>query len=55
MADAIDKGVEILTSEGTKDFSLMLWDQINLIRLRNLFDKGCLAMPHHAEGEPIRL
>ena len=53
--DAIYEGVEVATSEGMKKFSLTLSDQINLIGVRNLFDKGLLAIPYHADGEPIRL
>ena len=53
--DAIYEGVEVATSEGLKKFSLTLQDQINLIGLRNLLDKGCTAIPYHADGEPIRL
>ena len=52
--DAIYEGVEVATSEGMKKFSLTLQDQINLLRLQNLIDKGISAMPYHADGEPIR-
>ena len=44
-----------MTSEETKRFSLAIQDQVNLLRLQNLLDKGCEAMPYHADGEPIRL
>ena len=53
--DAIYAGVEVATSEGMKKFSLTLADQINLIGLQNLLDKGCSAMPYHADGEAMRL
>jgi len=53
--DAIYEGVEVATSEGMKKFSLTLADQINLIGLQNLLDKGCAAMPYHADGESMRL
>jgi hypothetical protein len=53
--DAIYQGVEVETSEGTKKFSLTMQDQINLIGLRNLLDKGRSAIPYHADGEAIRL
>gem|GEM_PF-4384087 len=51
--NAIDEGVEVATSEGTKRFSLTMQDQINLLRLQNLLDKGCEAIPYHADGEAI--
>ncbi|MCL2745404.1 MAG: hypothetical protein FWE67_16310 [Planctomycetaceae bacterium] len=53
--EAIYKGVEVSTSEGTKRFSLTLPDQINLIGLRNMLDKGSSAIPYHADGEAMRL
>jgi hypothetical protein len=53
--DAIYEGVEVETSEGMKKFSLTLSDQINLIGLRNLLDKGSSAILYHAVGEAIRL
>ena len=53
--NAIDEGVEVVTSEGMKKFSLTLQDQINLLRLQNLLDKGCGAIPYHADGEAMRL
>jgi len=53
--DAIYKGIEVETSEGMKKFSLTLQDQINLIVVRNLLDKGSSVIPYHADGEAIRL
>lgn len=53
--DAIYQGVEVSTSEGMKRFSLTLPDQINLIGLKSLLDKGHSAIPYHADGEAIRL
>ena len=53
--DTITEGVEVTTSEGVKKFSLTIQDQINLMGLRNLLDKGVSAMPYHANGEPMRL
>jgi len=53
--NAIHEGVEVATSEGTKNFSLTLQDQINLLRMQNLLDKGCEAMPYHADEEAMRL
>ena len=52
---AIDEGVEVVTSEGIKRFSLTLPDQINLMGLRSLLDRGVSAMPYHADGESVRL
>ena len=53
--NAIHGGVEVATSEGIKKFSLTMQDQINLLRLQNLLDKGASAMPYHADGEAVRL
>jgi len=38
-----------------KKFSLTLPDQINLLHMQNLLDKGCEAMPYHVDGESVRL
>jgi hypothetical protein len=53
--DAIEEGVEVDTSEGVKKFSLTLQDQINLMTARHQLDAGSLAIPYHADGEPMRL
>ena len=53
--DAIYEGIKVETAEGMKKFSLTLLDQINLISVRNLLEKGCSAIPYHADGEAIRL
>jgi hypothetical protein len=53
--NVIYEGVEVATSDGVKKFSLTMQDQINLLGLRNQLDKGCAAMPYHADGESVRL
>jgi hypothetical protein len=53
--NAIYEGVEVETSEGTKRFSLTMADQMNLMNMRSLLDKGVPEIPYHADGEPMKL